>query len=134
MERRNDIYADRRPGEAELVDATEARSLAGINFILGIWLIISPWVLNYFTAQARWDQFAAGIAITVLSLIRYAMPRANWASWLNGLAGIWMIIAPFVLNYVKTASFWNEIIVGIVVAVLAFANVQSYTRYPRTTV
>lgn len=134
MRRTVDRTAEERRLERDYADATEARSLAGINFILGIWLIISPWVLNYFTGEARWDQFATGIAIAVLALIRYAMPRASWASWLAGLAGIWMIIAPFILNYTKTAAFWNEIIVGIVVAVLAFANVQSYTRYHRTTV
>ncbi len=132
VEERDARYADRRPVRPEYTDATEARSLAGINFILGIWLIISPWILNYFTTEARWDQFATGIAIAVLALIRYAIPRASWASWLAGLAGIWMIIAPFILNYTKTAAFWNEIIVGIVVAVLAFANVQTYSRYNRT--
>lgn len=134
MNRTKDRPVAERRAERDYADATEARSLAGINFILGIWLIISPWILNYFTGQAKWDQFATGIAIAVLALIRYAVPRASWASWLKGLAGIWMIIAPFVLNYSKTAAFWNEIIVGIVVAVLAFANVQSYTRTRQTTV
>lgn len=110
----------------------DARGVAGINFILGIWLIISPWVLNYVTSSATWNQFAFGIVIAVLAAIRYLAPRANWASWLNGLAGIWMIIAPFILNYVKTAAYWNEIIVGIVVAVLAFANMQTYSRGHRS--
>ena len=128
-----DRVDEERRTEHDYTDATEARSLAGINFILSIWLIISPWILTYFTGQAKWNQFATGIAIAVLALIRYAVPRASWASWLNGLAGIWMIIAPFILNYSRTAAFWNEIIVGIVVAVLAFANVQSYTRYHRPT-
>ena len=105
-------------------DNSDVRSIAGVNFILGIWLIISPWVLTYVSGQAKWNQFAFGIVVAVLALIRYAAPRAVWASWLNGLAGIWMIIAPFILNYTKTAAYWNEVIVGIVVAVLAFANMQ----------
>ncbi len=76
-----DRVDEERRTEHDYADVTEARSLAGINFILGIWLIISPWILTYFTGQAKWNQFATGIAI----------------------------------------------------AVLAFANVQSYTRYHRPT-
>lgn len=39
--------------------------------------------------------------------------------WIFVLAGIWLIIAPFVLGYSETsASLWNDIILGIVIAVV----------------
>lgn len=42
-----------------------------------------------------------------------------WANWVNVVVGIWLIISPFVI---KSASGmqWNNIIFGIVVAVLAY--------------
>jgi len=39
--------------------------------------------------------------------------------WIFVLAGIWLIIAPFVLGYSDTTSaLWNDIVLGIVVAVV----------------
>jgi hypothetical protein len=41
------------------------------------------------------------------------------AAGLNVLAGIWLIIAPFVLGYGGGDPYWNDIIFGAIVAVLA---------------
>lgn len=109
-------------------EVSQSRGLSGINFILGIWLIISPYILSYTSSAARWDQTAFGIVILILSAIRYAAPSAAWSSWLNGLAGLWMIIAPWILSYNRTVAYWNEVIVGIVVALLAFWNVSTFTQ------
>jgi len=39
-------------------------------------------------------------------------------AWLGIIFGIWLIIAPFVLGYSQiTNALWNDIILGIVVAV-----------------
>ncbi|HET9850144.1 MAG TPA: SPW repeat protein [Candidatus Saccharimonadales bacterium] len=110
------------------IEARDIRSMAGINFLLGIWLIISPWILSYNTGGAKWNQFAFGIVILVLSGLRYIFPRALGASWLVALAGIWMIIAPFIIGYNSTAAYWNEVIVGIVVTILALSNMGTYGR------
>lgn len=99
----------------------ETRSVAGINFILGIWLIISPWIFSYTSGSAKWNQLAFGIVVAVLAAIRYMAPSQVWASWLNLLAGIWMIIAPFILSYQRTAAYWNEVLVGIAVALLSLS-------------
>jgi hypothetical protein len=54
---------------------------------------------------------------------------AKAASTINVLAGIWLIISPFVLRYwhIEAAS-WNNIIVGIVVLVLAAIRVSDPAR------
>jgi len=44
------------------------------------------------------------------------------ASGLNVLAGIWLIIAPFVLGYQNGDPIWNDVVFGAIVAVLAFAR------------
>ena len=48
------------------------------------------------------------------------LQRARWASAGNVAAGVWLILAPFVLNFegADTAQ-WNHIIVGAAVLVLA---------------
>ncbi len=41
-------------------------------------------------------------------------------NWITAILGLWLIIAPFTLGYSTHAEpFWNEITVGLLVAVLA---------------
>lgn len=97
------------------------QSMSFINLILGAWLIVSPWFLNY-SSGAIWNQVVLGIIVVVLSIIRLAAPSQQWASFLNGVAGIWLIIAPFIIGFQHSVAYWNEIIVGIVLAWIAFTN------------
>lgn len=56
---------------------------------------------------------------------------AQLASGLNVLAGIWLLLAPFALDYRGTSSdaMWNDVIIGASVALLALVRVMS----PRAT-
>jgi hypothetical protein len=40
-----------------------------LNFILGIWLLFAPWSLHYASSDARWNDFAVGCAVIILSII-----------------------------------------------------------------
>lgn len=50
--------------------------------------------------------------------------RAETMTWsgLNVLAGIWLIISPFVLGYSGRDATWNPIVFGAIVGVLALAR------------
>jgi len=41
------------------------------------------------------------------------------ASGLNIIAGLWLIISPWVFFYATPGGIWNSVIVGIIIAVLA---------------
>jgi uncharacterized membrane protein (DUF373 family) len=48
------------------------------------------------------------------------MTRAKTLNWLVAVAGLWEILAPFILDYSVTAvAMWNAIIIGVVLIVLA---------------
>jgi hypothetical protein len=49
---------------------------------------------------------------------RQTMKTAKSLSWLVALAGLWEVLAPFILGY-PTVAMWNAIIVGVVLIVLA---------------
>lgn len=110
--------------ERQFVQRRRERSqlLSGINVILGAWLIISPYILNY-SLGATANQTIFGVIILLLATVHYSTPRLNWPSWLNGISGVWMVIAPFILGYATTVSYWNEVIIGAILAILAFSNV-----------
>lgn len=119
----------------EEADRESVRGLSSINFLIGVWLIISPYILNYTTSGAKTNQVIFGIVVLILSGIRFLAPRATWSSFLNGLAGLWLIIAPFIINYDRSVAYWNEIVFGILVALIAFSNSSIYParhRHHRT--
>ncbi len=101
-----------------------ARTLSWVVALFGLWEVIAPFLLGYSAVGAAlWDAIIIGVVLIVL---------AGWAalvdqegtikslSWVNAVLGLWLIIAPFILTYSGTAAaMWNDIVVGLVVAVLA---------------
>jgi hypothetical protein len=100
----------------------EARYASGLNVLLGIWVIVAPFVLTFTgTSAALWNDIIVGAAVLILGLVRLNNMRTTmWASWINLVLGIWLVIGPYVLTYSDiTNARWNDIAVGIAVAILA---------------
>lgn len=104
---------------------TQIRWMSGLNIVLGIWVIVSPWVLNFTTGASKVNSVIFGAAIIVFGLIREAAPRLNWSSWINFLVGIWLVISPFILQLNGAAAYWNLIIIGAIVAINSYANAST---------
>jgi len=96
----------------------EIAGASGLNVLAGIWLIISPFVLNYMGADAMWNPIVFGAIVAVLALARAGGAyRAEWLSWINMAIGIWLFISAFWLAHSSQAS-WNVGIMGVVVFIL----------------
>ena len=113
-------------------ERTTSQSLSILNMVFGAWLIVSPYILGYTSSQARWQQAAAGIIVLLLAAIRFMAPQIQWVSWVNALVGVWMIIAPFTsaTGYQSTVAFWNEVVIGILVALSGLWNASIHTTAP----
>lgn len=42
-----------------------------------------------------------------------------WRAIVLLLAGLWMIVAPFVLGHANSTALYNDVVVGVIVALLA---------------
>lgn len=114
----------------------QARTASIINILAGIWLIISPGVLGFSNSAVQTNNVWLGFIVGVLALIRAIVPEARtmWLSWINILAGIWLIISPFALGFTSTAQRTNDIILGIIVGVLAiWSSGATLTSHSTTT-
>ena len=102
-----------------------------VMLVLGAWLFLSPWILGFATGvpvgaeavagptAAAWNAWIVGVVVAVLAIWAIAM-FAEWQDWLNGILGVWLIIAPWVLGFGGlAAAAWNHVIVGLLVLVLA---------------
>lgn len=86
--------------------------------ILGVWLITSPFALDYQSARLTWSDILSGalmIALALVTLVR----RPIWAPWAASLVGVWLLFAPLVFKAPTTAAFANDTLAGALV--IAFA-------------
>jgi hypothetical protein len=98
-----------------------------VNILLGIWVIISPFVLGM-NPKGIWNNVVAGAVVGILAILRLSMHQRGW-SWLNLILGIWLVISPFVL-FLGTAAMWNNVVLGIIVAAFALTNTYSKASAP----
>ena len=90
------------------------------SFALGLWLAVSPWMAGFSANEAATaNSVFLGIALALGSHFECALDDCT-PEWLNIVAGLWLLAAPFVLGFssspVPTA---NSVAVGLLVAILA---------------
>ena len=95
----------------------------GINMLLGLWTIFSPFLLGFSgVLPAVWNGLGVGLLVAFFSGIRVSIGynQTIW-SWCTVLFSLWLIVSPFVLGFAKTSSAtWNDIIVGFVILLLSW--------------
>jgi hypothetical protein len=98
--------------------------------ILGVWAFIAPFTdmgnLGY-----SWSHWIVGAVCAVLG---FAMVRERpTEGWVTGILGAWMFVAGFIGGLLYAPGvWWNNLIVGAVLAVFGFAAART-TRPVATT-
>jgi hypothetical protein len=86
--------------------------------ILGLWGIISPFIFKTRTGNMAND-IIVGILVAIAGFT--VIKEHAWQGWLAGILGIWWIIAGLIPALTTGAgNIWNDIIVGILVAIAGF--------------
>lgn len=86
-----------------------------VNFLIGIWLIISAFAWPH-TAGARANTWILGALIAIASAWAVFMPGARF---LNTIFAIWLFFATLVIYHASSATIWNNLIAAVVVFVLS---------------
>lgn len=91
-----------------------------VNLALGVLVAISPWALGYSDlGAATWSAVLAGGLVALISLVDLGKPAA-WEEWVNLVAGLWLIIAPFALGFrTDQAAAWSSVAGGVLIALFA---------------
>ena len=101
--------------------AAERRWQHWAGFMLGLWLALSPWTFGYAhdLPSATGNAAFMGVALALLSHFQVSM-HGESAEWLSFAGGIWLVAAPFVLDFGTAAlPAANSFVVGTLVMVLA---------------
>jgi hypothetical protein len=101
------------------------------NVVLAVLLFISPWILGYSAEQfAAGNAWISAIVIAVLAVGALSMFQ-EWEEWLNLIAGVWVVVAPWVLGFAAIASaMWTHVVIGLLVAAAAAWEIWEVRHRP----
>jgi len=98
-----------------------------LNILLGIWLVLSPFVLGFnHNLAATWNNIAVGIALVVVELAAELGGDALQA--LVVPLGAWLFGSPFILGIHNTPFMANNISMAFVV--IAVGAIRDSFRRP----
>jgi SPW repeat-containing protein len=122
------------PGKEDVMNQWSNEKFCDVaNLILGVALFFSPWIFEFAAGPQTDNAWVSGIAIGILSIAALAA-FAVWEEWLNLVAGLWVIVSPWVLKFQGTTAMTVHVVIGILVA--ALAAIELWLRYqnpPRLT-
>jgi hypothetical protein len=116
-----------------------------IVLAFGVWLLCSPWWLEYFTGSpytdqtaASWNSIISGLVVAYFAIWALTLPE-KWEEWINLVLGLWLVASPWALGFdTYTIAKVNMLVVGGVIALFAAVGLgRQYfsTRAPsRTTI
>ncbi len=98
------------------------------NAVLGAILFAAPWLLGF--SEETWASLNArlsGGVIALLALLAVVRPH-DWEEWLNVMAGLWTMGAPWLLWFEDVPpARWVHVIIGF--CVVALAAFELYRLY-----
>lgn len=94
---------------------------------LGAWQMFAPAVTGAAGMAANNDHVVGALVITVTALAFAEVGRA--ARFLNVPIGLWLAIAPWLLDGATTASRWAGLVVGLLVVALSLPRGRVHERY-----
>ena len=111
----------------------KARWQDWVTFFLGLWLVLSPWILGYEDHEAATlNATIVGFAVTYLSLFELSLEQIA-EEWINVAAGLWLLASPAVLGFgeIQSATL-NAMTMGALVLVfsgMALGNDKRLARW-----
>ena len=94
--------------------------------VIGVWLIVSPWVLGYPPGSPpALNAYIAGALIGLLAAFDLVKTYV-WAVLLNIVMGVWVAVSPWLVGTVRDpAMTWSLVIAGIGTIVLGTWELRS---------
>jgi uncharacterized membrane protein HdeD (DUF308 family) len=95
-----------------------------INLVCGVLLFISPWALGFshdmMAARTAWVGGIVIAAMGIAALVQFA----EWEDWVALIAGVLMIISPWVLGFAAMHfAAWTMVVLGLVVALASVSEI-----------
>ena len=103
-----------------------------VNLVLGAWLIISPWIMDYSNAgMAAGDAWLLGVGVVIVSLLALISPDV-WEEWLNLLLAVFVLISPITVGFIhQDAAVWNSVVISVLIGISAVWGLTRQVKVAR---
>jgi hypothetical protein len=88
------------------------------KLVLGVFLILAPWLFAFAYAPARVDAVMSGMLVAALSFVAL-FTLMDWEEWATLALGLWILLAPWVLRFPHAAGMRVHLFIGLLVVYLA---------------
>ena len=97
-----------------------------VILLIGVWLIVSPWVFNYpASSLPAINAYIAGIIMAVLAAFDLYKTYV-WAVLLNVVVGAWVAVSPWLLDIIPDRTMTTSLLVsGLATVVLGLWELRS---------
>ena len=94
---------------------------------LGLWLLLSPWILGYSeSSAATMNALFLGATLVFLEQLNLDM-HEDLEEWMDIVAGVWLVASPLVVGFTNApAAAINAIAVGTLTVVFAALALSSF--------
>lgn len=104
-----------------------------INLVCGVLLFISPWALGFagdqMAARAAWIGGIVFFVLAVAALVQFA----EWEEWVELIAGVLVVISPWVLGFAAVhTAMWSCVVLGVIVVLSAISELWAVHNTPMT--
>ena len=109
---------------------TPKKVLDGINFVLGLWLIIAPWALGTSMFPiSTWTSVIIGIAVVIVSGWGMAQAYNKASEYILVALGAIFFLSPWLLGFRAETAAWNAWLIGAAILILALVSSSLTRRY-----
>ncbi|WP_339102649.1 hypothetical protein [Haloterrigena salinisoli] len=132
---RDDPGRDRRDETTQIANEERRRKISvisGIIAVIGAWVALSVVVLYDVSGAAFWNNVLVGTVVFAAAAYNYYrlandIPLSVGVSGLVALLGVWLIVAPALLEMeaglgLSESPFWSTLASGLLIAALAGYN------------
>ncbi|APW98486.1 hypothetical protein CHINAEXTREME_12190 [Halobiforma lacisalsi AJ5] len=117
-----------RPEAMETRDSEGMKWISGIASIVGLWILVSPFVFES-TEAVIWNNVIVGAAVFLFAGYNYyrlvsALPTSVGVMSLAALLGLWTAAAPFAFEIGSQTLLWSNVVAGVLA--LIFAGYLAY--------
>jgi hypothetical protein len=98
-----------------------------VSVVFGLWLVASPWVLQYGEMTAAQNAVLVGFLLIAIEFVEFSAFRV-WEEWINVILGAWLVASAWVLGVALMPTV-NFVIVGLLVLALALYEIWDERRH-----
>ena len=98
-----------------------------MNIILGLWLMMSPGLLQFDKTSSSNNYIVGPLVLTFAITALWEVNRS--VRFLNTVAGIWLCLSPIILGCQSSMIIWITVLSGVLIIVFSLIKGQIKRNY-----